>query len=104
MEAFFAAYADFEYNPEAYPTEEFRRLRQHYGFADRINPRALYARRFRDALVGEFNYLFGTNEQDLSNWHSLLAEVGVQERPTSKTACRKVRPFVFADSHTKLRD
>jgi hypothetical protein len=46
---------------------------------------------FRDALTMQFNNIYGTNENDLTNWQILCAKLGIDPVPESLKACRQVR-------------
>ena len=78
--SFFGSYPDFRYDASKPSAEEYQRLRKLYGWkrgdADSSeNDKAWTG--FRQAMVKEFNRLFGTDPQDLLAWQTLCTVVGI---------------------------
>jgi len=59
---------------------------------DREDEERLVAKQgFQDALTMQFNDLYGTDENDLTNWQTLCARLGMDPVPETLNACREVR-------------
>lgn len=91
--AFFAQFPALAYTQSEHPSAAFARLvdlphlwEPRYG-AD--NERRLNWA-YRDALVKEFNGLFGTAVDDLPVWQHLCRRIGIEAPPTVPE-CRQVR-------------
>lgn len=67
-----------------------------YGW-DRYDPAKAEAReRLKDALVLDFNHMFGTDVNDIRNWHKLCRTINIHPIPEGLQACREViRAYVF---------
>jgi len=102
--AFFAEYrgTGFEYNPAASATAEFHRLCRLNGWGKNLKGRQVAKRAawqgakqgFQDALTMQFNDSYGTDENDLTNWQTLCARLGMDPVPESLNACRRVRKML----------
>ena len=89
LAVFFAQYTDFEYNPAKPATDEFYRLCDFNGWDK--DEKQFAKKDFQDALTIQFNNIYGTNENDLTNWQTLCAQLGMDPVPESLKACRQVR-------------
>lgn len=90
IDLFFANYVDFDYNPRNPPSDEMARLQVHYSWR-RNDPAANEAwNEYRQALVLEFEAWYGTDNDNLSVWHSLCRALQVQPLPTTCADCRQV--------------
>jgi hypothetical protein len=50
----------------------------------------------KDALVQQFNAIYGTNENDLAAWQNLCCVLNLNDIPNELEPCRKVRqPIVY---------
>ncbi|KAI0263444.1 hypothetical protein BC834DRAFT_827638 [Gloeopeniophorella convolvens] len=86
---FFATYPDFNYNPDAPPTAEFRRMRQVFHWGNN-NEEYIDAREaFSGALAEDFNEAFGTDVDNIDHWHELCQICRVDPIPEGIAACRK---------------
>ncbi|KAF7424605.1 hypothetical protein PC9H_009913 [Pleurotus ostreatus] len=86
--AFFANYAGFDYNPENSAIPEFYRLCRFMGWGG-YNPDREEAREaFKDALVKEFNDIYGTDENDINSWHKICVVVGLDPLPDTLEEAR----------------
>jgi hypothetical protein len=47
---------------------------------------------FKDALVQEFNQMYGTDVNDIGSWQSLCRIVGIAPVPDDLKECREVCP------------
>jgi hypothetical protein len=89
---YFAQYPGFKYNSAKSATDEFYRLCNFEGW-DR-DEKLVAKSGFQDALTMQFNNIYGTNENDLTNWQILCAKLGIDPVPESLNACRQVRKTV----------
>jgi hypothetical protein len=51
-------------------------------------------RHFKDALVKQFNAIYGTDEDDLGEWQNLCHIVDIYLIPDDLEACREASTFV----------
>ena len=88
---FFLSYPDFMLDQDAPPTREFLRLKRlnHWGNGDDAYIEA--RERFADALAEDFNAKYGTDIDNIHNWHTLCHVLGIDPVPKGISACRKVR-------------
>jgi len=92
LDRFFGSYSAFQYDTSKSSAEEFQRLRRSSGWrrGDSEGERAWSD--FRQALVKEFNWLFGTDPSDLLPWQNMCRFVGISGK---KDTCH--------DCHTALK-
>lgn len=87
---FFAQYPDFAYDDERGVAEEFYRMCDFFAW-DRDDAERHEARQaFRDAMVIQFNSLYGTDISDIENWHKLCIAVCIEPLPTTIAECKEV--------------
>lgn len=92
MDVLFAKYPEFDYMPNKPLWGEFDRLGQHFKWP---GPRRDQVKKeFRDALVGEFNHVYGMDENNLESWVKLCQAMGLSAPKTLKEA-HKVRKLVW---------
>lgn len=90
IDLFFANYVDFDYNPRNAPSDEMVRLQRCYNW-ERNDPEASEAwSEYRQALVLEFEAWYGTDNDNLSAWHSLCRALQVYPLPTTCAGCQQV--------------
>lgn len=89
LEAFFANYPKFEYRPINTATDEYRRLCRLMS-GDHGFDRDKAWMDLRDAIVLEFNKIYGTDENDLGSWQALCRVLGIAPVPTTLQECRKM--------------
>ncbi|KXN86038.1 hypothetical protein AN958_10595 [Leucoagaricus sp. SymC.cos] len=90
LEEFFKQYSWFTYDPNESASEQFHRLQKEAGWK-RDDPEQKAAwEDYLEALVGQFNASFGTDEDDLTAWHGLLAHIGVTDLPDSAKKCKQI--------------
>lgn len=107
MDLFFAQYPDFPYNPKGNPMAEFRRLTGQrgwdledincfgYGIEEKstaelkIECEAAQTEFFL-AFRGEFEVMFGADDEDVGTWQNLCIVLGVDPIPESMSLCRRV--------------
>ncbi|KAH8800384.1 hypothetical protein F5884DRAFT_825056 [Xylogone sp. PMI_703] len=90
IDAFFARYPRFDYNPSSPIWAEFDRMcdrfRWRYESDERRDARDL----FREAIVEQFNSLYGTDVNDLGSWQNLCHILNIVPVPDSLKYCREV--------------
>ncbi|KAH0828875.1 hypothetical protein J3R83DRAFT_2262 [Lanmaoa asiatica] len=92
LETFFAGFAavGFSYQPATSAQKNFARLCQVSGWARNSPARADAREGFKDALVQQFNFLYGVDGNDLAAWQNLCKTIGIEPFPDSIDECRKV--------------
>ncbi|KAF8550040.1 hypothetical protein OG21DRAFT_518669 [Imleria badia] len=101
LEAFFSTYyPQFEYDPTGSASHGFYRLCDESGW-DRHDPERQAAHQdFKDALVQQFNDIYGTDEDDLGEWQKLCHVVDMDTIPDDLDACREA----IRETHVNLVD
>ncbi|KAF5683147.1 hypothetical protein FDENT_7330 [Fusarium denticulatum] len=87
VDLFFANFKGFDYQRDKSFFDEFYRMCDHFGWSDDEATEPWY--NFRIALIEEFNYVFGEDENDLQNWKKMFKIIGLSE-PTSLSEARTV--------------
>ncbi|KAG8737999.1 hypothetical protein FRC12_016950 [Ceratobasidium sp. 428] len=90
IKAFFAGYPSFRYSPYRPVMEEFYCLCDTTWPNRRDRERDIAWRGFRDALTQQFNDIYGTDEQCLTNWESLCVVLQLRDIPKELDACREL--------------
>ena len=90
LEDFFSNYPRFDYDATESASHEFYRLCDEYHW-DRDHPARKAAHQdFKDALVQQFNDIYGIDEDDLGEWQKLCHVVNMNRIPDDLDACREV--------------
>ena len=90
LEAFFADYSpQFQYNVTASASLEFYRLCDQSGWGKDHPERKKAHRKFKDALVKQFNHVYGTDMNSLASWQNLCYAVRIDPVPGDLHACRE---------------
>lgn len=84
---FFAKYSAFEYDATNSAPHEFDRLCKEFGWGKKVRDKA--HEDFKDALVQQFNLLYGTDKDSLSNWQILCHIIRIEPVPQRLNACRE---------------
>jgi hypothetical protein len=93
LSAFFSKYPDFAYDRERGVAEEFYRMCDFFDW-DKEDPERKHARRtFKDALVIQFNSLYGIDVADIDNWHKLCVALYIEPLPDTTHYCKEVRSW-----------
>ncbi|KAF9218748.1 hypothetical protein BS17DRAFT_665062, partial [Gyrodon lividus] len=102
LEAFFVQYAGpgFSYRAERSAHENFARLCKVSGWAENSDERRDAREGFKDALVQQFNSIYGTDGNDLTVWQNLCSVIGIEPVPNDIDECRKV----VWDAHVNIVD
>jgi hypothetical protein len=91
LAAFFAQYEEFDYNSTASATREFQRFIVFKGWGKKSKRTKNARAAFRDGMVEQFNTSYGTNTNDIANWHAIMTRLGVDPLPDTVSGCKKVR-------------
>ncbi|KAK0203985.1 hypothetical protein DFS33DRAFT_850485 [Desarmillaria ectypa] len=97
IQAFFAQYPEFSYDPSGETMKQFWAMMRQFGWVrddDNINE-ALSE--IQDAIAQQFNDIYGGNAGDLGAWQRLWEMVGQGDMPTSISACRAAIEGVFVN-------
>ncbi|KAG4260543.1 hypothetical protein FPRO03_02366 [Fusarium proliferatum] len=89
VDLYFANFKGFDHQRQRPFFDEFYRMCDHFGWSDDEATEPWY--NFRIALVQEFNYVFGEDEENLQNWKKMFKIIGLSE-PTS-----------LSEAHTVMR-
>ena len=84
---YFARFHDFDHDPTASLTEEFRRLAvsRHWKEGGKV-----YRRQRQHCFEGAFGQHFRGDRKSLRGWQELCEDVSLETMPPSITQCKKV--------------
>ncbi|KAL1792981.1 hypothetical protein ACET3X_009488 [Alternaria dauci] len=89
ISAFFTKYSDFPYDPNRGVAEEFYRMCDFFAW-DKDDEQLKEARRaFKDAMVIQFNSLYGTDVANIENWHKLCVALYIEPLPDTVHHCKE---------------
>ncbi|KIJ63550.1 hypothetical protein HYDPIDRAFT_112993 [Hydnomerulius pinastri MD-312] len=93
LSAFFAQFASlgFTYRTTSSAHANLRRLYKTSGWKGNTPERQEARGGFKDALVQQFNYIYGTDGNDLGAWQNLCSVIGIKPVPEDVDACQRVR-------------
>jgi len=90
MDEFFDRYPDFPYNPSQSVMTEFYRMCDFFGW-ERDDPERETARDLhRDAMVQQFNHIYGTDVNDVASWWKLCEDLNIDPIPQDLEGCRSL--------------
>lgn len=89
LDTFFATYPKFEYDSSASAPLEFYRMCDEFCWDREDEEREQASRDFKDALVKQFNDIYGTDVNDLASWRTLCQIVHVSPIPDTLESCRE---------------
>ncbi|RDB27496.1 hypothetical protein Hypma_003779 [Hypsizygus marmoreus] len=90
-------YPGFTYNPSNPATSEFNRMARLLQWSQyERNENKDY---FKDALVKEFNTIYGTDENSLESWQTLCRVLSITPIPETLKVCREVSISYTSSSH-----
>lgn len=87
---FFDDYPEFDYDPENSSIREFYRLCDSKGWERKDPERKKVFQVFKDALVKEFNGIYGTDENDIDSWHKICTVLDIHPLPDTLKEARDV--------------
>ncbi|KAH9980913.1 hypothetical protein BGW80DRAFT_1247759 [Lactifluus volemus] len=88
LEGFFSQYSNFQSQPSNSPVSEFRRLCKTYNWEGGSQERKAAHEEFSFAMKMEFDDLYGSDENDIENWHKLCHVLRIDPAPTTVQECR----------------
>lgn len=88
LQTYFNKYPTFAYDDTKASTSEFYRMCDFFDWDEdeKDDARGL----FKDALVQEFNIIYGTDENNIESWNTLCRVLNVDPIPQGLDACREV--------------
>ncbi|KAH0826380.1 hypothetical protein J3R83DRAFT_5345 [Lanmaoa asiatica] len=90
LDEFFARYDPrFKYDSTESASHEFYRLCDEFDWDRDHHEKEEAHQGFKDALVQQFNKVYGTNEDDLGNWQNLCYITHIKPIPEGLNACRE---------------
>ncbi|KAG2158682.1 uncharacterized protein EDB93DRAFT_1245913 [Suillus bovinus] len=89
LDDFFATYPKFTYNSSASAPLEFYRMCDQFCWDREDEEREQAHSDFKDALVKQFNEIYGTDVNDLTSWRNLCQIVRVSPIPDTLDLCRE---------------
>lgn len=96
LEEFFARFAslNFGYRRSKTAHSNLKRLRKVSGWDENSHEWKAARMHFGDALVKQFNFIFGTGN-DLESWQKLCAFIDIKPVPDTIKDCRSVRICLY---------
>jgi hypothetical protein len=93
---FFAEYPTFDYDSSAEMWTEFDRMCDAFRWDSDDYEMREARRKFKSAMVQQFNILYGTDVEDLNSWKNLCGILNIVPVPADLKKCREVSlPFLF---------
>ncbi|KAG1728065.1 uncharacterized protein EDB91DRAFT_1350209 [Suillus paluster] len=89
LDQFFAKYPQFEYDSSESASLEFYRMCDEFDWDRDDEEREEASRYFKDAIVHQFNHIYGTDADNLTSWHTLCQIVQVSPVPDTLESCRE---------------
>ncbi|KIJ63549.1 hypothetical protein HYDPIDRAFT_112992 [Hydnomerulius pinastri MD-312] len=100
LRAFFAKYPSFAYDTSNSSSKEYYRLCEELHWDREDVDRFLAYEEFKNALVKQFNMIYGTDESSLHAWRNICEAINISPVPEGLNACRQA----VRDSHVNLVD
>lgn len=91
LKKFFSQYPKFQYQPRISPITEFNRLCKEYRWKKDSPEKKDALCELNLALILIFNSLYGSDEEDINNWHKICHVVRIDPLPNTVEKCRAVR-------------
>lgn len=88
---FFATYPAFSYSPSVPFMDGFFDLCDVMEWGPESGERLAALRRLEDAMVQQFNDMYGTDEDDIRAWQRVCVAIGIKPVPSELKECRAVR-------------
>ncbi|KAG1867066.1 hypothetical protein C8R48DRAFT_704088 [Suillus tomentosus] len=90
LDDFFATYPAFDYDSSASASSEFYRMCDQFCWDREDKEREQAHCDFKDALVQQFNEIYGTDVNNLTSWRNLCQIVRISPIPDTLESCREV--------------
>ncbi|KAK0445106.1 hypothetical protein EV421DRAFT_1708659, partial [Armillaria borealis] len=97
IQAFFAQYPEFSYDPSGETMEQFWSMIRQFGWLRDDTRKTEALSGIQDAIAQQFNDIYGGNAGDLGAWQRLWEMVGEGDMPTDINACRAAIKRVFVN-------
>ncbi|KAK0211446.1 hypothetical protein IW262DRAFT_366329 [Armillaria fumosa] len=97
IQAFFAQYPEFSYNPSGETMKQFWNMIRQFGWVRDEDRKDEALSGLRDAIAQQFTDIYGGNAGDLGAWQRLWEIVGEGDMPTDIKACRAAVKSVFVN-------
>lgn len=104
LSQFFALYNQFEHNPKEGSRTAYNRLVDFFGWEAGGKKERKAKERFQDALVAQFEQLYGADENKLDVLQTLCGKIGISPIPSTVTQCKKVCFDSHAPSNTSAKN
>jgi hypothetical protein len=98
LEGFFSQYPEFQSQPSNSPVVEFNWLCKENDWKKNDPEKKAARYQFNVAIKEEFDDLYGSDENDIDNWHKLCRVLGIDPVPDTLRECRAVSRHLFAPS------
>ncbi|CAE6444627.1 unnamed protein product [Rhizoctonia solani] len=95
LEAFFAKYPGFEYDPTKPCMSEFKRLTEWAGWEKGSDEFKEARKGMNEALTDQFNAIYGKDPNDIAALRNLCSVLELAEIPTERSACKKLIKSLF---------
>ncbi|KAG1867058.1 hypothetical protein C8R48DRAFT_833139 [Suillus tomentosus] len=89
LDDFFATHPTFDYDSSASASSEFYRMCGQFCWDRDDKEREKAHNDFKNALVRQFNEIYGTDVNDLTSWHNLCQIVRISPIPDTLKLCRE---------------
>ncbi|KIK93953.1 hypothetical protein PAXRUDRAFT_143929 [Paxillus rubicundulus Ve08.2h10] len=102
LEEFFTRFVElgFSYKPTSSAHKNFANLCKVSGWARNSGEHRNARAGFNDALVQQFNAIYGTDGNDLIAWQNLCCVIGIEPVPDDMKECKRV----VRDAHVNIVD
>ncbi|CAE6448569.1 unnamed protein product [Rhizoctonia solani] len=90
LEAFFAEYPGFDYDPTKPCMDEFKRLTKWAGWEKKSEEFEKARKGMNEALTDQFNAIYGKDPDDIAAWRNLCSVLNLAEIPTEISACKRL--------------
>lgn len=90
LSKFFALYNQFDYKPTEGSRAAYSRLVAFFGWEANGKKERKAKERFQEALVAQFEQLYGADENKLDVLQTLCGKIGISPIPSTVTQCKKV--------------
>ncbi|KAG8791085.1 hypothetical protein FRC12_010214 [Ceratobasidium sp. 428] len=97
IQRFFNDFPEFEYDPSGETMSQFQNLSQSFNWKRGDHQLEDARQKLRIALTQDFNYNYGTDENDLNNWQSLCRVLQLPDIPDDLDVCRQVVKSTFVN-------
>ncbi|KDN35285.1 hypothetical protein RSAG8_11720, partial [Rhizoctonia solani AG-8 WAC10335] len=90
LKAFFGKYPSFNYDSSKPVMLEFYRMCDRFGWERDNREREKARDHFKNAMVQEFNSIYGTDDHSLAAWQNLCRVIKLADIPDELEACRQL--------------